>query len=194
MNFKIAFAFLGILTLEFLVGFLLALNYNCVFNFDYVCYNVLETCKSFITLLNYTLIGSYIINYIINDINEDEDLKEIICDVIVNKLQKKTEEDSENDSIEDSTENTPEDSTEDSLHESDIIYEDSIKTDTEVSEENLDQSIPDNENPELKQRNIEDRINEIDIDKSIKDFNDMIQILVENRNESHNESHEEKTD
>ena len=81
MNFKIAFAFLGILTLEFLVSFLLALNYNCVFNFDYVCYNVLETCKNFMTLLNYTLIGSCIINYIINDIAEDEDLKEIICDV-----------------------------------------------------------------------------------------------------------------
>lgn len=187
MNFKIPFALLGIIALEVLISFLLALKYDCLFDFDYICYNVLGTCKNFMTLLNYILIGSYVINYIINDINEDEDLKEIICDVIVKKLQKKSEEDSENDSIEDLTE----DSSEGSLHESDIIYEDSIKSESEISEEDPKEE---NETSELKQRNIQDRIDEIDIDKSIKDFSDMIQIIVENHNEKRDENHTEKTD
>ena len=194
MNFKIAFAFLGIITLEVLLGFLIALNCDCLFDFDYVCYNVLEIYKSFMTLLNYTLIGSYIIEYIINDISEDEVLSGIICDVIVKKLQKKSEEDSENDSIENSTENTSEDSennsSEGSLHESDIICEDSMESESENAEENTEQNLLNNETSELKQRNIEDRINEIDIDKSIKEFTDMIQILAENRNENQTETHE----
>lgn len=184
MNFKIPFAFLGIIALEVLISFLLALKYDCIFDFDYVCYNVLGTCKNFMSLLNYILIGSYVIDYIINDINDDEDLKEIICDVIVKKFQKKSEEDSENDSIEETSE---EDSSEGSLHESDIIYEDSIKSESEISEEDPKEE---NETSELKQRNNEDRINEIDIDKSIKDFSDMIQTLVEN----HSETHPEKAD
>ena len=37
----------------------------------------------------------------------------------------------------------------------------------------------------------EDRINEIDIDKSIKEFTDMIQILAENRDENQTETREE---
>ena len=186
MNFKIAFVFIGIIGLEVLINFLLSLKYNCLFDFDYVCYNILEICKNFMLLLNYILIGSYVINYIVNDINEDEDLKEIICDVIVKKLQKKTEKKSENDSIEDSSES--------SLHESDIIYEDLMKSESEIDEENTEQDTSDNKTSELKQRNIQNKIDEIDVDKSIKDFSDMIQILVENRNETNTETHIEKTD